>query len=142
MTAFAINAYYNSTRVNACQRFFEISCPSVDVVFLPRNLVDADRFQELHDVLPSEIVRRAVGVLRHQDDRHIGKENGNLLPEGCGPRRVLRDMGLDGDDGKGHALLDDDCSVNGHTDSPLRKAFKKIRIAPFYHFIIAHFLSK
>ena len=25
MTAFAINAYYNSTRVNACQRFFEIS---------------------------------------------------------------------------------------------------------------------
>ena len=127
MTACAINAYYNSTRKSECQRFFEISRPLVDVVLFPRNLVDADGLQELHDVLPAEIVRRAVGVLRHQDDRHIGEENGNFLPEGRGPRRVLRDMGLDGDNGKGHALLDDDCSVNGHTDSPLRKAYKKIR---------------
>ncbi len=121
MTAFAINAYYNSTRVNACQRFFEIIRLLVDMVLLPRNLVDADGLQEFHDVLPTEIVRRAVGILRHQDDRHIGEENGNLLPEGRGSCRVLRDMGFDGDNGKGHALLDDDCSVNGHTDSPLQK---------------------
>lgn len=93
----------------------------IDVVFLPWDLIDADGFQEFHDVLASEVVRGAVGVLRHQDDRHIGKEIGNLLPEGCGARRVLRDEGLDGDDGKGHALLDDDCPVNGHTDSPLQK---------------------
>ena len=124
MTAFAINAYYNSTRKSECQRFFEISRPLVDVVLFPRNLVDADGLQEFHDILSPEIMRRAVGSLRHQDDRHIGKEIRNLLPERCGARRVLRDMGFDGDDGKCHALFDDDCSVNGHTDSPLRKTIQ------------------
>ena len=113
----------------------------IDVVFLPWDLIDADGFQEFHDVLSSEVVRGAVGVLRHQDDRHIGKEIGNLLPEGCGARRVLRDEGLDGDDGEGHDLLDDDCSVNGHTDSPLRKTTIKNTLN-FYLFIIAHFMSK
>ena len=52
-----------------------------------------------------------------------------------------RDMGFDGDNGKGHALLDDDCSVNGHTDSPLRKTTIKNTLN-FYLFIIAHFMSK
>ena len=102
------------------------------MIFLPRDLVDADGLQEFHDVLAPEVMRRTVGVLRHQDDRHIGKEIGNFLPEGCGARRVLRDEGLDGDNGKGHALLDDDCSVNGHTDSPLHKL----------SYIIAHFMIK
>ena len=91
------------------------------MVFLPWDLVDADRLQEFHDVLSPEIVRRTVAVLGHQDDRHVREEIGNLLPEGCGARRVLRDEGLDGDDGEGHALLYDDGSVNCHTDSPLRK---------------------
>ena len=113
------------------------------MIFFPRDLVNADGFQEFHDIFSPEIMRRAGGILRHQDDRHIGKEIGNLLPERCGARRVLRDMGFDGDDGKCHALFDDDCSVNGHTDSPLPNAFKKIRTASdFYHFIISHFMSK
>ena len=109
--------------------FAAVGKKSIHVIFFPRDLVNADGFQEFHDILSPEIMRRAGGILRHQDDRHIGKEIGNLLPERCGARRVLRDMGFDGDDGKRHALFDDDCSVNGHTDSPLRNAFKKIRTA-------------
>ena len=91
------------------------------MVFLPRNLVDADGFQKVHDVFPAEIVRRAVGVLGHEDNRHVGEEIGNFLSEGRGARCVLGDVGLDRDDGEGHALLDDDCSVNRHADSPLHK---------------------
>ena len=90
------------------------------MIFFPRDLVDADGLQEFHDVLAAEIMRRTVRVLRHQDDRHIRKEIGNLLSEGGGARRVLRDKRLDGDNGKGHALLDDDGSVYGHNDSPCK----------------------
>lgn len=90
------------------------------MVFLPRNLFDADGFQEFHDVLASEIMRRAVGVLGHEDNRHIWEKIGNFLAEGGGPRCVLGHERLDGDDGKGHALLDDDGSVYGHNDSPCK----------------------
>ena len=89
------------------------------MVFLPRDLVDADGLQEFHDVLSPEIMRRAVRILGHEDDRHIGEEIGNLLPEGCGTRCVLRDERFDRDDGEGHALFYDDCSVNCHGNSPL-----------------------
>ena len=88
------------------------------MIFLPRNLIDADGLQKIHDVLAPEIVGRAVGVLGHEDDRHVGEEIGNFLAEGRGPGRVLRDKGLDGDDGEGHALFYDDCAVNGNVDSP------------------------
>ena len=88
------------------------------MVFLPRNLVDADGFQKVHDVFPTEIVRRAVGVLGHEDNRHVGEEIGNFLSEGRGPGCVLGDERLDGDNGKGHALFDYDGSVNSHDDSP------------------------
>lgn len=91
---------------------------SIDVVFLPWDLFDADGFQKFHDVLASEIMGRAVGVLGHENDRHIGEEIGNFLTEGCGPGCILGHERLDGDDGKRHALFYDDGSVNGHGESP------------------------
>lgn len=87
------------------------------MVFLPWNLIDADGFQEIDDVLATEIMGGAVGILRHEDDRHIGEEIGYFLSESRGPGRVLGHEGLNGDDGEGHALLNNDCSVNSHGES-------------------------
>ena len=44
---------------------------SINMVFLPWNLIDTYCLQELHDILTSVIVWLAISILTHQYDRHI-----------------------------------------------------------------------
>ena len=84
------------------------------MIFLPRDLVEPQAAQKIHDVLASVVLGLAVVCEAHEDDRHAGEE----AHEGsAGLRRldgVARDLGGDMDDGEGHALLDDDGSLDGH----------------------------
>ena len=84
------------------------------MIFLPRDLVQPNAAQKIHDVLASVVLGLAVVCEAHEDDRHAGEE----AHEGAaGLRRldgVARDFGGDVDDGEGHALLNDDGSLDGH----------------------------
>ena len=84
------------------------------MIFLPRDLIQPHRVQELHDVLASVVLGLAVVCEAHEDDRHAGEE----AHEGAACLRgfdgAARYFGRDVDDGKGHALLDDDGAFDGH----------------------------
>ena len=81
------------------------------MILFPGNLVEADAFQEVDDILAAEVMRLAAGILRHEDDRHIGEKGRDFLPESQTAGCILRDDRLDDDNGKGDTLLDDDGSL-------------------------------
>ena len=102
----------------AARRFFVQR--SVDMVFFPGNLAEADVFQKIDDILSPVIVRTPRSVLRHQNDRHVGEKSGHFLPERSEPGGILRDVRLHADDGEGDALFDNDSTVNDHGKAPLQ----------------------
>ena len=86
---------------------------SVNVVFLPGNLVQADGFQKVHDILSAIEMRCAIAILAHEDYGHVGEEAGEGT---AGPGQldgIACHLGPHGNDGKGHPLLNDDGSVYG-----------------------------
>ena len=88
------------------------------MIFLPRDLVQPNAAEKIHDVLASVVLRLAVMGEAHEDERHPGEE---AHQGAAGLRRfygVARDFGGDVDDGEGHALLDDDGSLDGHVCAP------------------------
>ena len=96
----------------------------VDMVFLPGNLIQPYALQEFHDILPPVIMWGAVVILAHEDDGHIGEELGQLVASLYHAGGVHGDGLLDGYDGKGDSLLDDDSAVNGHK----RPSFLQMRL--------------
>ena len=88
------------------------------MIDLPRNLIDADGLEEINDVLTAIIMRIAAAILAHEDDRHVRKELRELLPCLDEARRVHGHGLLDSDDGKGHALFDDDSAMDIHGETP------------------------
>ena len=88
------------------------------MIFLPRDLVEPQAAQKIHDVLASVVLGLAVIGEAHEDDRHAGEE-AHECPSGlCGLDGVACDLGRDVDDGEGDALLDDDGSLDGHVCAP------------------------
>ena len=87
---------------------------SVDMVFLPGNLVEPDGFQKLYNILSSVIVWGSIIVLAHEDDGHIGEEAGKVAAGVYQPGGVAGDFWSYGYDGEGHPLFDDDGSMYGH----------------------------
>ena len=91
---------------------------SINMVFLPRYLIHADAFEELHYILAAVVVGSAVVIPAHQYDGHIREEMGKLVAGLHQPLGVHRHGLLDGNDREGHALLDDDGAMYGHRKNP------------------------
>ena len=85
-----------------------------NMILLPRDLIEPHRVQKIYDVFASEVLWPAVVGEAHEDDRHAWKEAHEGASGLCRLDGVARDLGCDMDDGEGHALLDDDGSLDGH----------------------------
>ena len=84
------------------------------MIFLPWDLVQADGLQEFHDITAPVVMRGAVVVLGHEDDRHVREKLGELPARLHKPGGVAGHRLLYGNDGKGDTLLYDDGTVYGH----------------------------
>ena len=89
------------------------------MIFFPRDLVQPHAAEKIHDVLASVVLRLAIAREAHEDDRHAGEEAHEGATCLRGFDGVARYFGCDVDDGKGHALLDDDGAFDGHAIPPL-----------------------
>ena len=84
------------------------------MVLFPRELVQADAAEELHDVLAPVVARLACRREAHEDDGHAGEEAHERAA--CLGRfdGICGDARVDVDEGERDALLDDDGSFDGH----------------------------
>lgn len=90
-----------------------------NMIFFPRDLVEADAAEKVSDVLAAVVLRMAVRREAHEDDGHAGEKAHERSSCLRGFDGVARDARIDVDDGKGHALLDDDGAFDGHAIPPL-----------------------
>ena len=99
------------------------------MIFFPRDLVEADAAEKVSDVLAAVVLRASVRREAHEDDGHAGEKAHEHSSRLCGFDGVARDARIDVDDGKGHALLDDDGAFDGHAILPsLRSAYFNRRV--------------